>query len=71
MAITMIMKKEAEAVVINGTKYIVYKGKHYKPVERFFNSSTAIQYARDNRHSLIISIIDKKASRWLVMEEVV
>lgn len=59
------------AVVVNGKRYMVYKKKKYKPVDRFLSSSKAIQYARKNRYSFIISITKKKPSRWIIMEEVV
>ena len=45
--------------------------KKYKPVNRFFSSSEAIQYATENRHSLIVSIAHKKPMRWIIMEEVI
>ena len=57
------------AVVIGGIKYAVYKKKKYKPVARFFSSSEAIQHARENGYSLIVSITeDEKPSRWLIMK---
>ena len=71
LAIRMIAKKNIDyAIIVNGKKYVAYKRKPYKPVSRFYSSSEAIQYARENRYILIVSITDKKPNRWLVMKEV-
>lgn len=77
MPVTMIMKKDIEhAIIVDGKKRIVYDGKPYKPIKRFFGSTEAIRYARDNKYSLIVSITDERPnlglmpSRWLIMEEV-
>lgn len=59
------------AVVVDGKRCMVHKKKKYKPVARFFSSSEAIQYATENRHSLIVSIAHKKPMRWIIMEEVI
>ena len=72
MSIIMIEKEEIDyAVYVDDKRCYVYKKKKYKSVNRFFSSSEAIQYARENRYGLIVSIIDKEPKRWLIMEEVV
>jgi len=62
---------EGYAVIVDGKRCLVYKKKTYKPVHRVYSSSEAIQYARENGHSLILSITNKEPRRWLIMEEVV
>lgn len=71
MPVIMILKKDINhALMVNGKKCIVYNKRTYKPIKRFLSSDEAIQYAHENKCGLIVSIIDKEPSRWLIMEEV-
>ena len=68
----MITKKDIEyAVVDKGEKLYVYNKKKYRPVKVLFNSSEAIEYAKEHIDMLIVSVVDKERKRWLIMKEVV
>jgi len=67
----MITKKDIEyAVMVKGEKLFVYKKKKYRPVKVLFNSSEAIQYAKNHIDMLIVSVVSEEHKRWLIMKEV-